>query len=86
MARGEHTGSPAHTYKEDLQRELQLMEEQGLWRRLHIQHSHRYMEDPHVEAQRADGLQPDQRYIAGTLYLYEKSCVKSLMDGPDGQQ
>ncbi|XP_035529043.1 methyltransferase-like protein 27 [Morone saxatilis] len=72
MARGEHTGTPANQYKKDLERELQLMEEEGLWSPVGIKQTDRYMEDPHLSAERAKDMQ-EERYISGTVYLYKKS-------------
>ncbi|XP_018534323.1 methyltransferase-like protein 27 isoform X2 [Lates calcarifer] len=78
MVRGDHTGAPADKYKKDLERELQLMEEEGLWSLVGIKRVDRYMEDPHVNPER-DDVQ-DKPYISGTVYLYQKSidtAVKS---------
>ncbi|TKS82765.1 Methyltransferase-like protein 27 [Collichthys lucidus] len=64
MARGDHRATSSHRYKKDLERELQLMEEDGLWSPVRVQHVHRYMQDPHEE---------EERYITGNVYLYRKS-------------
>ncbi|XP_041798446.1 methyltransferase-like protein 27 isoform X2 [Chelmon rostratus] len=72
MARGEHRGAPATEYKKDLERELQLMEEEGLWSPAAVKQSERYMEDPHLNAERVEGME-EERYISGTVYLYQKS-------------
>ncbi|XP_051255678.1 methyltransferase-like protein 27 isoform X1 [Dicentrarchus labrax] len=72
MARGEHSGTPANQYKKDLERELQLMEEEGLWSPVGIKQTDRYMEDPHLSAERAKDMQ-EERYIRGSVYLYKRS-------------
>ncbi|KAI3360727.1 hypothetical protein L3Q82_012870, partial [Scortum barcoo] len=72
MARGDHTGEPANRYKKDLERELQLMEEEGLWRPAGVRRTDRYMEDPHVKTDRDRKDLQEERYISGTVYLYQK--------------
>ncbi|XP_070823168.1 methyltransferase-like protein 27 [Chaetodon trifascialis] len=77
MARGEHRGAPARKYKEDLERELDLMEEEGLWRPVGIKQSDRYMEDPHLNPEREEDTE-EERFIGGTVYLYRKSIRPSV--------
>ncbi|XP_020515305.2 methyltransferase-like protein 27 [Labrus bergylta] len=67
MVRGEHRGAEHDMYQCDLQRELQLMEEEGLWGQLAVQHTDRYMNDTFPD--------PDQQgelFLSGTAYLYKK--------------
>lgn len=78
MARGDHRGTPANKYREDLERELQLMEEEGLWSPVGIKKTDRYMEDPHLSPERVKVMQQEERYISGTVYLYKKSINPSI--------
>ncbi|XP_042280473.1 methyltransferase-like protein 27 [Thunnus maccoyii] len=66
MARGNHTGPAASRYKEDLERELKLMEEEGLWSPVGIKLSDRYMKEPPQICER-----DESQYISGTVYLYK---------------
>uniref|UniRef100_A0A8C2YZ55 Methyltransferase domain-containing protein n=1 Tax=Cyclopterus lumpus TaxID=8103 RepID=A0A8C2YZ55_CYCLU len=76
MSRGDHRGAAGLDYKKDLERELQLMQEEGLWSPVGLKHTDRYMEDPHLNTQRVQELQQDQRFISGTAYLYKKALIK----------
>lgn len=78
MARGDHRGAPARKYKEDLERELDLMEEEGLWRPVGIKQSDRYMEDPHLNPERQEEDEEEEEFISGTVYLYKKSIDPSV--------
>ncbi|XP_044062721.1 methyltransferase-like protein 27 [Siniperca chuatsi] len=78
MARGDHTGTPANKYKEDLERELQLMEEEGLWSPVGLKLTDRYMQDPHLNTERDRKDLQEERYISGTVYLYKKSTNPSI--------
>ncbi|XP_074495158.1 methyltransferase-like protein 27 isoform X2 [Sebastes fasciatus] len=73
MVRGDHRGTPANDYKKDLERELQLMEEEGLWSPVGLKLSDKYMEDPHLNINRVKDLQKEERYLSGSVYLYKKS-------------
>ncbi|XP_029998641.1 methyltransferase-like protein 27 isoform X2 [Sphaeramia orbicularis] len=78
MARGDHTGAPAAKYKEDLQKELHMMEEEGLWSLVGTKLTDRYMEDPHlVYDGDEEGIQ-EKQYISGTVYLYRTSISASM--------
>ncbi|KAM6995252.1 methyltransferase-like protein 27 [Tautogolabrus adspersus] len=66
MARGEHKGAEHDMYQCDLQRELQLMEEEGLWSHVAVQHTDRYMADTCLGQQ-------GERFLSGTAYLYKKT-------------
>ncbi|XP_068586088.1 methyltransferase-like protein 27 [Cebidichthys violaceus] len=71
MARGNQTKK--NEFKKDLERELQLMEEEGLWSPAGLKQADRYMEDPHLNSERVKELPKEERYITGTVYLYKKS-------------
>lgn len=77
MARGKHTGKLAAEYEEDLHREFQLMEEEGLWSLVGTKHSDRYMENPHLECDGDGEDHQEKEYISGTVYLYRKSISAS---------
>ncbi|XP_038547853.1 methyltransferase-like protein 27 [Micropterus salmoides] len=77
MARGDHTGGPAQRYKQDLERELQLMQEEGLWSLVGLKQTDRYMENPHLNPERDRKQLQEERFISGTVYLYEKSIDPS---------
>ncbi|KAM3613850.1 uncharacterized protein V6R79_005911 [Siganus canaliculatus] len=61
MARGDHVGEAARKYQEDLERELQLMEEEGLWSLVSTREEPRYMENPQGNPEE----QPEQCFISG---------------------
>uniref|UniRef100_A0A8C4H978 Methyltransferase domain-containing protein n=1 Tax=Dicentrarchus labrax TaxID=13489 RepID=A0A8C4H978_DICLA len=69
---GKQLTTVTNQYKKDLERELQLMEEEGLWSPVGIKQTDRYMEDPHLSAERAKDMQ-EERYIRGSVYLYKRS-------------
>ncbi|XP_075934612.1 methyltransferase-like protein 27 isoform X1 [Anarhichas minor] len=77
MSRGDHTGTAGDEYKKDLERELQLMEEEGLWNPAGLKRADRYMEDPHLSPERVKELPKEERYISGTVYLYKKSILSN---------
>ncbi|KAM8735695.1 methyltransferase-like protein 27 [Acanthopagrus schlegelii] len=56
-------------YRASLQRELQLMEEEGLWTHVSTQQIERYMLDVFEDHDDKQG----ERYFQGTMYLYRKS-------------
>lgn len=69
MSRGDHSLETAKNYKKDLERELLLMEEEGLWSLVGTKQSERYMADMHTDDKDLQG----KGYITGTVYLYKKS-------------
>lgn len=77
MARGDHTQTPSERYKRDLEKELQLMEEGGLWSLVGIKRTERYMENPHLNNEKGGKGEQEKQYISGTVYLYKKS-INSL--------
>ncbi|KAK1894751.1 Methyltransferase-like protein 27 [Dissostichus eleginoides] len=73
MARGDHRGSPSEDYGKDLQRELQLMEDEGLWSPAGHKRTLGYMQDPYLSGERIQDLLPEERFLSGTVFLYQKS-------------
>ncbi|KAM8734597.1 methyltransferase-like protein 27 [Acanthopagrus schlegelii] len=77
IAKGSHPGAE-EIYKKDLERELQLMEDEGLWSLVGIKPTDRYMENAFVTTE-ADGKdEQEERYITGNVYLYKKSISTSI--------
>ncbi|KAF3839050.1 hypothetical protein F7725_017767 [Dissostichus mawsoni] len=66
MARGDHRGSPSEDYGKDLQRELQLMEDEGCG----VQQD---TNDPYLSGESIQDLLTEERFLSGTVYLYQKS-------------
>ena len=66
MARGNYKRAESEEYKRSLERELQLMEEEGLWSPVKTQQVDGYMMDVHLR---------EETSISGTLYLYKKSEI-----------
>ncbi|KAL7394123.1 hypothetical protein ABVT39_021110 [Epinephelus coioides] len=73
MSRGDSRGTDE--YKKELEKELQLMEDKGLWSLVGVKETDEYMEDQHLTAERLKDLQPEERYISGKVYLYKKSMI-----------
>ncbi|XP_035991452.1 methyltransferase-like protein 27 isoform X2 [Fundulus heteroclitus] len=69
VARGNHTTPEEREFGVHLNREVQLMEEEGLWSRVAVRQVDRYMLDPQLKTK----VQGDMVYIPGSLYLYRKS-------------
>ncbi|XP_071759843.2 methyltransferase-like protein 27 [Centroberyx gerrardi] len=59
-----------HDYKAEVERELQLMEEEGLWTRVEAKETDRYIDDIY-DRDRKD--MQDEIHVSGTVYLYRKS-------------
>ncbi|XP_035019651.1 methyltransferase-like protein 27 [Hippoglossus stenolepis] len=70
IARGNHTGTESKEYKKDLERELQLMEDEGLWSGVGLKQADEYMQNSNLSPDRDED---EQLYISGTIYLYKKS-------------
>lgn len=68
MARGKHSGAAEEEFQVNLERELQLMEEEGLWSRVAFKALDRYMKDPYLNTDNEE-----KTFIRGTLYFYKKS-------------
>lgn len=73
MSRGDSRGTEG--YKKELEKELQLMEDKGLWSLAGVKKTDEYMEDQHLTAESLKDLQPEERYISGKVYLYKKSMI-----------
>ncbi|XP_054476921.1 methyltransferase-like protein 27 [Anoplopoma fimbria] len=73
ISRGDHRGTAGTEYKKDLERVLQLMEEEGLWSPVGLKQTDRYMEDLDLNPEEVQELQQEERYIRGTGYLYKKA-------------
>ncbi|KAM4568203.1 methyltransferase-like protein 27 isoform 1-T2 [Fundulus diaphanus] len=69
VARGNHTTPEEKEFGIHLNREVQLMEEEGLWSRVAVRQVDRYMLDPELK----NKVEGDKVYIPGSLYLYRKS-------------
>ncbi|XP_030284392.1 methyltransferase-like protein 27 [Sparus aurata] len=78
IARGLYPGATEEIYKKDLERELQLMEDKGLWSLVGIKPTDRYIKNVHLttEADRKD--EQEEQYISGNVYLYKKSINPSI--------
>ncbi|XP_039662973.1 methyltransferase-like protein 27 isoform X2 [Perca fluviatilis] len=63
MSRVDPKSESGDKYKVCLEKELQLMEDEGLWTRVISQEMDRYMMDVYL----------DDQYLYGTMYLYRKS-------------
>ncbi|XP_037639584.1 methyltransferase-like protein 27 [Sebastes umbrosus] len=73
ISRCGHRSTPGNEYKKDLERELQLMEEEGLWSPVGLKQTDRYMENPRLSPDRVKSLQKEERYLSGSVYLFRKS-------------
>ncbi|CAB1422767.1 unnamed protein product [Pleuronectes platessa] len=73
IARGNHTETQAQQYKEDLERELQLMEDEGLWSRVGLKQADKYMRSLNLSPDRDEDNVTEKPFISGTIYLYKKS-------------
>lgn len=69
MSRGHHTDVESQEYTKSLDREIQRMEEEGLWRQVGIHRTNIYMKNPHVDLKKDTEKTP---VIPGTVYLYQK--------------
>ncbi|XP_059195004.1 methyltransferase-like protein 27 [Centropristis striata] len=67
MSRGNHRQCSSEEYRKDLERELVLLEEEGLWSPVGVHQVDQYMENT-VKNQQEEG-----RFISGTVYLYQRS-------------
>ncbi|XP_061574577.1 methyltransferase-like protein 27 [Cololabis saira] len=74
IGRGNHKGVESDRYKTELETELQLMEDEGLWSRVDAREEDGYMMDVKAET----NATPEEACISGNLYLYRKS------NAPDG--
>lgn len=58
MSRGDSRGTEG--YKKELEKELQLMEDKGLWSLAGVKETDEYMEDQHLTAESLKDLQPEE--------------------------
>lgn len=69
MTRADHRIEP-NNYRKELEKEMQLMEEEGLWSLVQVKQVDKYMKDP----QKGSENDPQKEsFITGSLYLYQKS-------------
>nr|XP_033495688.1 methyltransferase-like protein 27 [Epinephelus lanceolatus]XP_033495689.1 methyltransferase-like protein 27 [Epinephelus lanceolatus]XP_033495690.1 methyltransferase-like protein 27 [Epinephelus lanceolatus]XP_033495691.1 methyltransferase-like protein 27 [Epinephelus lanceolatus] len=69
MTRVDSASDPKQTYKVSLEKELQLIEEEGLWTPVDTKEMDKFYIDPFNNY---DNEQSDQ-YVGGTIYLYMRS-------------
>lgn len=60
-------------YKTSMERELQLMVEEGLWSPVDAKEMHRYMMDVYNDKSKDEKR---EEFLQGTMYLYRKSLNK----------
>lgn len=77
MVRGHYRGTAAEDYRKDLKRELQLMEEEGLWSLIAVKHRDRYLVNLHQNAETDERDTREESYIRSSLHLYKKSVNQS---------
>ncbi|KAL7393421.1 hypothetical protein ABVT39_010660 [Epinephelus coioides] len=67
MTRVDTKTEPGEEYKVSLEKELQLMEEEGLWVKVDTEQKNNYLLDPfnHYEKEQKE------QYIGGTMYMYQ---------------
>ncbi|XP_056237197.1 methyltransferase-like protein 27 [Seriola aureovittata] len=70
MSRVDPRSESGDRYKACMERELQLMEEEGLWTHVVSADMHRYMMDVYNSSNQEE---QNQQYLSGTMSLYRKS-------------
>ncbi|XP_071759842.1 methyltransferase-like protein 27 [Centroberyx gerrardi] len=70
ITRGGHRVESTYRLKADLEKEFQLMEEEGLWTCVEAKEKDKYMRNVHSNNKR--DVQ-EEEYISGSVYLYRKS-------------
>ncbi|KAM9353162.1 methyltransferase-like protein 27 [Symphorus nematophorus] len=71
MSRVDKKSESGNKYKASLERELQLMEEEGLWARVVAEEMNKYMVDVFNENKDEQSEQSEQ-YVEGKMFLYRK--------------
>ncbi|XP_068436623.1 methyltransferase-like protein 27 [Clinocottus analis] len=71
MSRNGLKTESGNKYKESLESELQLMQDEGLWSHVATKQIDKYMLDVSIDNQDVQL----ERYVPGTLYLYRKSLL-----------
>nr|XP_046256546.1 methyltransferase-like protein 27 isoform X3 [Scatophagus argus] len=69
MSKVDPRSESGNGYKMSLERELQLMEEEGLWTLVATDEMNKYMMDVYHDYEDQESVQ----YLGGTMYLYRKS-------------
>lgn len=73
MSRVDPKSESGNKYKTSMERELQLMEEEGLWSPVDTKEMHRYMMDVYNDKSQDENR---EEFLQGTMYLYRKSLNK----------
>ncbi|KAM8826368.1 methyltransferase-like protein 27 [Synchiropus picturatus] len=66
ISRGHHKGEQHDRFRQELEAELLLMEQQGHWSHMGTKHNQHYMEKKKVDSN-------EKEYIDGLVYLYRKN-------------
>ncbi|XP_037639605.1 methyltransferase-like protein 27 isoform X1 [Sebastes umbrosus] len=74
MSRVDPKSESGNKYKVSMEKELQLMEEEGLWTHVITREMDKYMMDVYNICKDVH----DEQYLNGTMYLYRKSLNESL--------
>ncbi|KAK9522328.1 hypothetical protein VZT92_018802 [Zoarces viviparus] len=69
MSRNGLKSESGNKYKVSMEKELQLMEEEGLWSHVITKEMDKYMIDVYSNGEDAQ----NEKYVPGTMYLYRKS-------------
>lgn len=73
MSRVDPKCESGNKYKTSMERELQLMVEEGLWSPVDTKEMHRYMMDVYNHKSKDE---KKEEFLHGTMYLYRKSLNK----------
>lgn len=73
MSRVDPKSESGNKYKTSMERELQLMVEEGLWSPVDAKEMHRYMMDVYNDKSKDEKR---EEFLQGTMYLYRKSLNK----------
>lgn len=73
MSRVDPKSESGNKYKTSMERELQLMVEEGLWSPVDTKEMHRYMMDVYNDKSKDEKR---EKFLQGTMYLYRKSLNK----------
>ncbi|XP_074539221.1 methyltransferase-like protein 27 [Halichoeres trimaculatus] len=77
MSRVDPKSEAGAEYRRCMERELRLMEEEGLWTPVATAEMDRYMVDVYNQHTQVEGEEKEQ-YLSGTIYLYRSSVNESL--------
>lgn len=70
MSRVDPKSESGEKYKASMERELQLMEEEGLWTHVDTREMNKYIMDVYNNYSKEE---EEEHYLHGTVYLYKKS-------------